>query len=243
MFAGGCQKLGDEKSDDGYWSVPLPAPPIDNNAAPTPVPSEPVHVWESLKDGQTQGEILNGYLTPAGLQFQGGLWYIKYVIPTTSRGYLEFAARGFVPSEFHPEIGGLHTATEYKSVLISMWNDVGEYVGNPHLIEVMKYGYIKGRPDATDCIVFSAQGGGAFHEDSTFSVLPWDSSHTYLIRLEWEPDYVTFYRDGQFVDSHYYGGTFAPNPHVVYIGVPPIRPDAYTPFDLLISDVKIGYRY
>jgi hypothetical protein len=204
-------------------------------------PTEPYHIWETLKDGQTQGEILYGTLTPEGLQFHGGLWYIKYVIPTTTKGYLQFSARGFIPNEFHPELGGLHT-TEYKSVLISMWNDILPYCGNHHLIEVMKFGYIKGRPDATDCIVFSAQGGSAFHEDRTFSVLPWDQNHTYTIRLEWEPDYVSFYRDGEFVDSHYYEGVFAPNPHVVYIGVPPIRPYAFTPYDLLISDVTIGPR-
>jgi hypothetical protein len=53
---------------------------------------------------------------------------------------------------------------------------------------------------------------------------------------------VAFYRDGVFVDSHYYQGMFAPNPHVVYIGVPPIRPFAFTPADILISNVSIGIR-
>lgn len=255
VFVGGCNEVRDENNnvtqpsvDDlaGFAGGPGNAtvdgmdlmPAIDVAGS---TPTEPYYIWETLKDGQTQGEILNGTLTPEGLQFHGERWYIKYVIPTTTKGYVQFSAKGFVPSEFHPELGGLHT-TEYKSVLISMWNDIPPYSGNHHLIEVMKYGFIKGRPDATDCIVFSAQGGPVFHEDSTFSVLPWDASANYVMRLEWEPDWVSFYRDGVLVDSHYYQGMFAPNPHVVYIGVPPIRPFAFTPADILISDVTIGIR-
>jgi hypothetical protein len=204
-------------------------------------PTEPYYIWETLKNGQTQGEILSGTLTSEGLQFHGGVWYIKYEIPTTTKGYVQFSAQGFVPNEFHPELGGLH-ATEYKSVIISMWNDIRPYSGNRHLIEVMKFGYIRGRPDATDCIAFSAQGGPFFHEDQTFSVLPWDADHTYIMRLEWEPDWVAFYRDGEFVDSHYYQGVFAPTPHIVYIGVPLARNRAFVPYDILVSNVSIGPR-
>jgi hypothetical protein len=255
IFAGGCKDSSNEATNgnavDLVGSVSGPGSASNANEgvsfqpgvdiASEATPAEPYHIWETLKDGQTQGEILNGTLTPQGLQFQGVTWYIKYVIPTTTKGYLQFTAQGFVPNEFHPELGGLH-ATEYKSVLISMWNDIFPYCGNQHLIEVSKYGYIKDRPDATDCIVFSAQGGPFFHEDSTFSVLPWDETKAYVMRLEWEPDWVSFYRDGELVDSHYYQGMFAPDPHVVYIGVPPVRPFALTPANILVSDVTIGPR-
>lgn len=254
VFAGGCNEVRDENNNAtqpsvtdmaGFAGEPGNAAADGMDLQPAldliPGPTEPYYIWETLQDGQTQGEILSGTLTPEGLQFHGGVWYIKYEIPTTTKGYVQFSAKGFAPNEFHPELGGVNS-TEYKSVIISMWNDIRPYSGNRHLIEVMKFGYIQGRPDATDCIVFSAQGGPFFHEDGTFTVLPWDAEHTYTMRLEWEPDWVAFYRDGEFIDSHHYGGVFAPTPHIVYIGVPLARNRAFAPYDILVSNVTIGPR-
>ena len=200
------------------------------------------YIQDSLRGLQPQGEIFNGVITSNGLQFQDGQWYLKYEIPTTGKGYIEFSAKGFISEELHRELSGSLFQTEYKSVIISMWNDIPPYSGNLHLIEVMRFGYIENRADATNAICFSTQAGGSFQEDSGFTRLEWDQNRTYRMRLEWGDNEAVFYRDDERIRSKGYEGTFAPVPHKVYIGVPPARFHPYAPYNLLISDVEIGPR-
>jgi hypothetical protein len=199
-------------------------------------------ISESLKNGQTSGNYTGGTFTANGLQFKGFTWHLKYNVPTTPNGYIEFNARGFVPQERH------HGNQNFKGYLITMWDDSRpfDHDTNPYIFQMFKYGYIAGRPDATDCFFFAVISQGQFSDslDHGYYVLDWNPKTTYRIRLELGSGQARVYRDNAYIGSVEYYGTFSPRSHAIQIGanlnniVPGRRKEG--PRDLLISDVVLG---
>lgn len=229
---------------DGTTPGTEPPEPI-----PTPTPAIPANalVSDSLRNGQTSGGIKSerGYqFTSEGVQFNGTFWYIRYQLSETlTSGYVQYKAKGFVPRDHHPDNTN-HDG--FKSRLVAMWNDMlpyGGYVPGMNLFELRKFGYIPGRPDADDTITFTIQTPeGGYQPDDTLDAQPsWDPNVMYTIRFEWGNGVMRFYRNDQLIREKGYIGTFAPTPHVVYIGYP-YWVDRFwsSPTNLLISDVEIG---
>ena len=208
----------------------------DNNPT-SPIPSTEsdvnIIIRESLMDGQTVGIISEGTWTPEGLQLHGGNEYIRYSIPTTPNGYIEFSAKGFVSDELHGE-------EEFKAVLFTMWSgDEGyDYENSAFIFELRKFGYIPGRPDATNCLNFRVKSHGEWMVGRYF-VVSWDPNTTYRFRVEWGGGQASVYRDGQLVATAAYVPEFTPSNHLVQIGAQPLR-QKEAPHDLLISDIIIG---
>lgn len=234
-----CDKLSDEDQkappitgNEGFY-IPEPADP-GTETSPTSLPTG-VIISESLKNGYTTGAISDGTLTASGLQLSGGDGFIRYSIPTTSYGYVEFSATGFVPNE-------LHGGEEFKAVLLTMWsgNDGYSYEDAPYIFELRKFGYIAGRPDATDCLQLRVKSNGVW-EAGQFSVMSWSLNTPYRFRVEWGGGHTSVQRDGQMVASATYVPEFAPSSHQVQIGAQPLR-SKESPYNLLISDVVIGTR-
>ncbi|MBD3307552.1 cellulase family glycosylhydrolase [candidate division KSB3 bacterium] len=200
-----------------------PLPPLD----------EKIFVSESLKDETSQGHISVGSFTPEGVQLHGGDGYIGYKIPTTPRGFIEFTASGFVQGE-------LHGGTEYKGVLVTMWDGGAgySYETAPYIFEMRKYGYIEGRPDASDTLWFKIKSNGHWTENH-YNVLGWDSTKRYRFRMEWGGGHTKVMRDGQMVAEGIYQAEFAPPDHRIQIGANPLR-GRKTVHNLLVSDVVIG---
>ncbi len=210
-------------SDDSSSSEPEPEPELDEN----------VLIYDTLKDGQTDGTLSDGSLTNEGAQLYGLNGYVGYSIPTTPNGYIEFNARGFQQDE-------LHGGSEYKSVLLTMWsgNDGYSYEHVPFIFELRKYGYIEGRPDASNAFFFKIKSNGVW-EEGHFHVLGWDPNKTYRIRVEWGGGSTRAFRDGELVATGSYYGGFSPSNHKIQIGANPLR-GRQSPEGLLISDVVIG---
>ena len=238
----GCGKLEDERPSSPFAPPKLydtPPPARAPETSPEPVPAVPeqsfgnILLSESLRNGHTTGVISDGTLTPEGVQLIGGDGSIKYSIPTTPRGYVEFNAQGFIPNE-------LHGGSEFKAVLFTMWSglDGYSYENAPFVFELRKYGFIEGRPDASDAFFFKIKSNGVW-EEGHFHVLSWHSGFTYRIRIEWSGGQARAFRDGQLVATGPYYGEFAPSDHQVQIGAQPLR-QKKSPHGLLISDVIIG---
>lgn len=249
---GGCGKL-DEGNSPGPFVIPDQEPveyyDYDVTPAPASTPSVPgsLPIYDSLRNGQTSGSIQSeqGYqFTPQGVQFSGPFWYVRYQLPETiTNGYVQYHARGFIPRDHHSDF---HNPEGYKSRLIAMWNDslpYGGYVPGMNLFEVRKFGSIEGRPDADDTITFTIHTPSGYIPDDVFDTQPsWDPGITYTIRFEWGNGVMRFYRNGQLLRQKSYDGTFAPTPHVVYIGYPYWVGSWASPTNLLVSDVEIGWK-
>lgn len=199
-----------------------------------PKPKGKIVISESLKDRNSVAQINDGTWTAEGVQLRGGdNCYIRYEIPSIPHGFIEFSARGFIPGE-------LHGGTEYKGLLLSMWDGKAGYDYNnaAFIYELRKYGYIKGRPDASDTLWFKIKSNGEWTENHR-SVLSWDREKTYKFRIEWGGGETRVIRDGQPVAQGRYRAEFSPTEHLIQIGANPLR-GRKTAHDLLISDVVIG---
>lgn len=194
-------------------------------------------VSESLKDGQTGGVVKDGDFTAEGLQFHGDGGYIRYSIPQTPRGYIEFNARGFNPQAAY---------TDDKVLLVAMWSgDHGyDYDYAPFLAEFRKTGAVRDQWSLTDNVHLRGRVPGAGWVHGGWYPLSWDQNQTYRFRLEWTDGQMVAYRDGQATTSMSFPGTFSPTNHLIQIGANFEAPRANwwkeTHPDLLISDVIIG---
>ena len=173
--------------------------PTDAAATPTPLPPG-VMISESLKDGQTSGVVTDGdcpaEFRAEGIQFCGGWWSLRYSIPRTPRGYLEFNARGFVHNE-------LHGGSEFKSMLVSMWDGNGgyDYDFSRYIYEFRKFGAIIGHPAANAIDLRFKVDPNDWDHGSHRPVLSWDRNTTYRFRVEWDTGRTTIYRDGRGIVS------------------------------------------
>jgi hypothetical protein len=218
--------------------------PVGGSSTPetpstTPPPAAGTIISESLKDGLTKGSVKDGTFTPEGIQFQGGWWSLRYSIPTTPSGYLEFNAKGFVPNE---SPGG----GEFKAMLVTMWSgDEGyDYDRSRFIFEFRKFGLI---PDATqysNCFHLRIKSNGTWEHGHYPPALDWDPNATYRIRVEWGGGIATVFRDGLPIATCLYHGDFAPPNHIIQIGSNSENPMPFrwkeTCHNLLISDVVVG---
>lgn len=209
--------------------------------APTGSGGAGIILSESLKNNTTSGEVKDGAFTGQGIQFSGDEWHLKYRIPTVSNGYLEFRAKGFVPQE-------LHDGAEFQGYLVTMWDGAYafDHATNPFIFELFKFGYIPGRPDATDALFLGVTSQGRFMDSyhHGFYVLDWNPEMTYHFRIEWGGGEGRVYRNGEYIGGVEYYGEFRPSEHLIQIGanlnnpIPGLRKEG--PRGLLISDVIVG---
>ncbi len=211
--------------------------PTTTTASGTEAPAG-AYVAETLTDGTTVGTTNDATFTSGGLQLNGGWGFIRYSIPTTTSGYVEFNAIGFTAGEYY---GG----EEFKSLLVTMWSgDSGyDYSVSPYIFELRKSGYI---PEAhfADAVNIRAKVGSSWYDNHQWTQFGWDSSQTYNFRLEWSSGGAVAYRDGAVVATVTFDGDFAPSSHIVQIGANTENPMPgrwkEAPHDIIISDVVIG---
>jgi hypothetical protein len=217
--------------DDDNGSATDPSAPTETTLPPGAM------VSESLKDGQTVGAVQDGDFTTEGLQLHGDEGYIRYSIPQTPRGYIEFSARGFNPQAAY---------ADDKVLIVAMWSgDHGyDYDHSPFLLEFRKTGAVHDQWHLTDNVHLRGRVPDAGWVHGEWYPLSWDQNQTYRFRLEWTDGQIVVYRDGQATTSMSFPGTFSPTNHLIQIGAnfEALRANWWkeTHPDLLISDVVIG---
>jgi hypothetical protein len=121
-----------------------------------------------------------------------------------------------------------------------MWDEaVGySYESASFIFELRKYGYIEGRPDASNSLWFKIKSNGEWSENHK-KPFSWDKSAVYRFRMEWGGGEARIYRDGELLNTGVYRPEFTPGAHRIQIGANPLR-GRTTPHNLLITDVEIG---
>ena len=230
----GCDLFEPAKPEPAPTPAPTVVPTAPQAPTPTPLPAGTI-LSESLTDGSTSGDTAHASFVSGGLQLHNGEGFLGYTISSLPHGFLEFSAKGFVQNE-------LHGGSEYKGVLVTMWDaNVGySYESASFIFELRKYGHIEDRPDASNTLWFKIKSNGEWTENHR-SLLSWDSNHTYRFRLEWGGGATRVFRDGQETATGTYRAEFTPARHVIQIGANPGR-GRKCPHDIVISDVVIGQR-
>jgi hypothetical protein len=235
MFTG-C-KMPWQRGGGGDNPVSPTSPTNGTNQESQALPAG-VIISESLKDGQTQGAIDHATLTADGLQLHGGDGFIRFSIPTTPDGYVEFDAKGFVMNE-------LHGGDEFKAVLLTMWDGNAPYLYevSGYIYELRFFGHISGRADASNTLSIRLISDYDWNEGHRHHY-SWDPNRTYRIRLEWGRGVTTVFVDGEAVATSPVARDFRPGNHLVQIGANFESPYSHrwkkSPHDLLISNIMIG---
>lgn len=213
---------------------PSPTPTPTPMPSPTATPVDPnILISETLRNNRTVGAYSNMAFTADGFLGSGGWWYLRYTIPTTSRGYIEFDARGFQQNE----------GEEFEGDLLTMWNaDEGlEYETTTFLYELQKRGKLSAAYAANSLRVRMIVNKAWYIGD--YKILEWNPAQTYHFRIEWGNGITTVYRSGMLVNRLQYVGEFSPRRHVIQIGSnSESRRKREAPHNILISNVVIGKR-
>lgn len=200
----------------------------------SPTPINNILVSDPLTNGMTVGERGNGDFRPGGWFTQDPTNYIRYTIPPTPNGFVEFDVIGLR----NPNPGQPH-----KRNLMIMWDPTaGDYTENPFRVHIAKFDtrlvnrwhlrlrFISNREETNTGI----------------NKFDWNPRRIYNFRLEWGrfPAVTTTQRarvllDGQPIMVRNYDNVYRPNQHVVELGMAP----RFETLELVtFSNVVIGVR-
>ena len=161
------------------------------------------------------------------------LSYIRYDIPTTPNGFVEFQVSNLM--DLNP-----HSA---KRNLLIMWDPTrGDYTENPFRVHIAKYDTrLVNRWHMRLRFISNGQ-----ETNTGINLFDWDPSRTYTFRLEWGafPEIVSSQRarvllDGAVIMTRNYDPLYRPAQHVVELGM---APRAESLEQAIYSNVTIGVR-
>ena len=200
-------------------------------ASSTPVGS--VFVSDPLTNGVSVGEVGGGEFQTEGWMATDALSYIRYDIPTTPNGFVEFQVSNLM--DLNP-----HSA---KRNLLIMWDPTrGDYTENPFRVHIAKYDTrLVNRWHMRLRFISNGQ-----ETNTGINLFDWDPSRTYTFRLEWGafPEIVSSQRarvllDGAVIMTRNYDPLYRPAQHVVELGM---APRAESLEQAIYSNVTIGVR-
>jgi hypothetical protein len=209
---------------------PAPAPPPP--APPPPPPPACTFVVCDDLNGSTVGQQIGGAFDSFGFVITDPDAGIIYNVPTITSGFLEFEATSV-------QIG--ISGVKYKMIAMTdgSWSSADLYRATVEL-----RGADKGDITRMKFLTGDNAAGAYIEKDA---VIPWDPTHTYLIRLEWGPGKrATFTASDQtngavytISASYANGGTYAPPNHVIRIGNPFAGDHSSMP-GIRVRKVRIG---
>lgn len=192
-----------------------------------------VLVSDPLTNGMSVGEVGGG-------EFRSGGWfttdadsYIRYRIPTTPNGFVEFDVKGLR----NPN------PNSNKRNLMIMWDPTrGDYTENPFRVHIAKFDTrLVNRWHMRLRFISNGQ-----ETNIGLDKFDWDRNRTYHFRLEWGafPAIVSSHRarvllDGREILARNYDNHYLPSTHWVELGM---GPRSETLEQVLFSNVEIGVR-
>ena len=197
----------------------------------TPINS--IYVSDPLTTGMSVGEVSGGEFREGGWFVTDAASYIRYEIPTTTNGFVEFQVTN---------LRNPNPRSDKRNLMI-MWDPTrGDYTENPFRVHIAKFD--------TNLVSrwhmrlrFIANG----EETNTgINFFDWDPNRIYSFRLEWGafPAIVSSQRvqvlmDGRVIMTRNYDNLYRPSTHWVELGMGP-RNESLE--QALYSNVTIGVR-
>lgn len=197
------------------------------------MPVNSIYVSDPLTNGMSVGEVGGGEFRSGGWFATDANSYIRYKIPPTSNGFVEFDVTN---------LRNPNPRSEKRNLMI-MWDPtMGEYTTNPFRVHIAKFdtnlvrfGYLRLR--------FISNGQ---ESNDRADIFDWNPNQIYNFRLEWGafPGVVSSQRarvllDGREVLVRNYDNIYKPNSHWVELGMAP-RSESLE--QALYSNVVIGVR-
>lgn len=196
-------------------------------------PVDDILVFDPLTNGMSVGAVSGG-------EFRSGGWFttnadsaIRYRIPTTVNGFVEFDVKGLR----NPN------PNSNKRNLMIMWDPSrGDYTENPFRVHIAKFDTnLVNRWHMR--LRFISNGQEA---NTGINKFDWDPNRTYHFRLEWGsfPAIVSSQRarvilDGREIMARNYDNLYRPSTHWVELGM---APRSETLEQVTYSNVTIGVR-
>ena len=196
-------------------------------------PVDDIYVFDPLTNGMSVGEVGGGEFRAGGWFTTDAKSFIRYRIPPTVNGFVEFDVTN---------LRNPNPRSEKRNLMI-MWDPTaGDYTDNPFRVHIAKYD--------TKLVTrwhmrlrFIANG----QETNTgVDFFDWDPNQIYHFRLEWGafPEIVSTQRvqvlmDGRAVMVRNYDNLYKPSTHWVELGM---APRSETLEQALFSNVTIGVR-
>ena len=200
-------------------------------ASNTPVDS--VLVYDPLVNGTSVGQVGSGEFRSQGWMATDALSYIRYEIPTTPNGYVEFQVTNLMTLNPHND----------KRNLLIMWDPTrGDYTENPYRVHIAKYdSRLVSRWPMRLRFISNGQ-----ETNTGADLYNWDPTRVYTFRLEWGafPQIVSTQRarvllDGREIMDRNYDNIYRPSVHWVELGM---APRAESLEQAIYSNVTIGVR-
>jgi hypothetical protein len=216
----------------GPFSTPAPFEVLGGFL--TRSPENLLYVFDPLTNGSSVGEVGGGgEFKREGWMATNALSYIRYEIPPTPNGFVEFDVTNLRNPNPHSD----------KRALVIMWDPTrGEYTTNPFRVTLSKFDTnIVDRWHMR--LRFIANG----QETNTgIDLYQWDPRRVYHFRMEWGafPEIVSTQRvqvlmDGSMIMSRNYDRLYLPDTHWVELGM---APRAESLEQATYSNVRIGVR-
>ena len=187
-------------------------------------------IQDPLTNGTSVGSVRGGEFTSNGWQINNLDEYIRYEIPPTSNGFVEWENLGLRPTNAAPE----------AYMMFAMWDPSrGEYRENPFRVHVRKLDTRHNPPYVR--FRFISEGD---ERNTGYNFLDWEPSQRYRWRVEWGPgtdrNQASVFVNGIEVMQVAYGPEYAPKTHWVELGVNESRNESC--IGAVYSNVRIGQR-
>lgn len=187
-------------------------------------------VSDPLTNGTSIGSVRGGEFTPDGWRINNLDDYIRYEIPSTSAGFVEWENLGLR--------GANENAEAY--MMFAMWDPgSGEFRTNPFRVNIQKLDTQHNPPYVR--LRFISDGD---ERNTGYNFLDWEPSQRYRWRVEWGPgtdrNTARVFVNGIEVMQVTYTPVYEPRTHTVEMGVNESRNESC--IGAVFSNVRIGRR-
>ncbi len=202
----------------------------DRFTATTDVAGGSLLIQDPLTNGTSVGSVRGGEFTPDGWKINNLDEYIRYEIPPTSSGFVEWENLGLRRTNADAE----------AYMMFAMWDPgSGEFRTNPFRVNIQKLDTQHNPPYVR--LRFISDGD---ERNTGYNFIDWDPSQRYRWRVEWGPgtdrNAARVFVNGIEVMQVAYTPVYEPRTHFVEMGVNESRNESC--IGAIFSNVRIGRR-